>query len=107
MPRSLRNTPPLLPLASGGGGRWIQRTIALFDAAAFGFVADRIGHSPLWGVAGATIAAIFLLWVVSRRPLTERLLKLDRDSALTLRTVALSLLFLVLCAAAALLTLSP
>ena len=86
--------------------RWIQRIIALFNAVAIGFLIDRITHSPLWGLAVSLMSAGFLLYSVSRPPLIGRILKIDRDAGETLRTVGMSLLFFIICATAALLTLS-
>ncbi len=86
--------------------RWVQRTIALFNAVAIGFLIDRISHSPLWGVAAGILSA-FILWnLVSKPPVIGRILKIDRDGSETLRTVLMSLFFFVVCTVAAMLTLS-
>ncbi len=86
--------------------RWIQRIIALFNAAAIGFLTDRVTDSPLWGFGLGLVSAYFLIYSVSKPPMIGRLLKIDREAGETLRTVMMSLLFFVICTIAAFLTLS-
>jgi len=86
--------------------RWIQRIIALANAAATGFLADRITHSPLIG-AGIGIVASVILWkMVSSKPLIGTFFKLTLEASQVLRTVLMSLTFFIICTIAAFLTLS-
>jgi len=77
----------------------------MLDALAIGFVVDRLSPG-LYGLVAAIASLIFLLFLVNGKPVSERFLKLDHESALVLRTVLLSLAFFILCATAAFLILA-
>jgi len=60
---------------------WMQRLIVVLDALAIGFVVDRLSPSPLYGLAAALFSLIILLLMINGKPVSERLLKLDHESA--------------------------
>ena len=59
----------------------MQRLIVVLDALAIGFVVDRLSPSPLYGLAAALFSLIILLLMINGKPVSERLLKLDHESA--------------------------
>ncbi len=75
---------------------WTQRLIVLLDSVAFGFIADRVFHNPLWGIATGLVSFIVVLLYLRRKPLAERMFKLEKSDAQLLRTILLSLAFFAL-----------